>query len=151
MSSSLPYSTGSDTSREAAELNTTASTYRAHTLSLIEKSGKRGLCADEIAASMDYIPNIISTRLLELEEAGQIVRLAETTKTRSNRRAHLFVLPENVNGRATITGRKKTDKGGAASARYGTALNRIIDIKGDLFEVGLQQAKKIAQEALNNE
>ena len=95
----LPYQKHSETSRQAAEENTTAATLREKIFQMIKDSGQHGMIADEVRQRINKSSNSTIPRLVELNRAGRIVKLQETRKTRSNRNANVYVVPELVGDR----------------------------------------------------
>ena len=102
----LPYQKHSQTSKEAAEKNTTAANIRSDVLAIIINANFEGCISDEIADLMDKIPNMIASRLQELETAGLIVRMTKTRKTRSKRNANIYVGRNYLQGRETLKPKK---------------------------------------------
>lgn len=106
----LPYQKHSETSKQAAERNTTAANIRSEVLDIIINSHFEGCISDEIAEMMDKVPNIIASRLQELETAGLVVRLEATRKTRSKRNANIYVGRNYVEGRDTLAPKKSLNQ-----------------------------------------
>ena len=107
----LPYQKHSETSKRAAERNTTAANIRSEVLAIIINSHFEGCISDEIAEMMDKVPNMIASRLQELELAGFIIKLTETRKTRSNRNANVYVARNYIACRETLAPKKPVNRG----------------------------------------
>lgn len=99
----LPYQPHSQTSIDAARRKNNAGADRLIITELIHKSGTKGRTNDEISAILGKNSSFYSPRLIELERAGHIIKLKETRKTRSNRRANVYVCPLFTFRRETIT------------------------------------------------
>lgn len=87
----LPYQKHSETSIDAAMQNTTAHTIRNDALKLIMLAGVFGLIADEVAAKLKQVPNLIASRIKELEDQGHIIKTKLKRKTRRDRLAFIYV------------------------------------------------------------
>lgn len=99
---SLPYQSHSETSKEAAEKKTDAKIDRRIILEMIEAQGFSGLTNDEISARLGKNSSFYSPRLIELERSGDIAKLQETRKTRSNRNANVYVISRSAFHRPVI-------------------------------------------------
>ena len=98
----LPYQEHSETSKEAAEKKINAKDLRKAILNMIDCQGFSGLTNDEISMRLGKNSSFYSPRLIELERAGDIAKLQETRKTRSNRNANVYVVPRSVLSRPVI-------------------------------------------------
>jgi len=102
----LPYQSHSETSKEAAEKKTDAGADRKTILGMIINRGVHGRTNDEISERLGKNSSFYSPRLIELERDGDIVKLRQTRKTRSNRRANVYVYHNHVAGRPIIPVKK---------------------------------------------
>lgn len=94
--SNLPYQKHSETSREAAESNTTAEDYRNKILHMIRWEGEKGMTNDEISARFGKTDSYFSPRLIELERnMGVIYKTRMRRKTRSGKAANVYVAKEH--------------------------------------------------------
>lgn len=99
---SAPYQKHSETSREAAEKLYSAENLRAQILDEIRHRKADGRTGDELSEWFGLAPGTISARLIELERAGDIVRLDQTRKTQSNRKAYIYIAKEFVDNSMKI-------------------------------------------------
>jgi len=102
----LPYQRHSETSKEAAEKKTDAKDDRRTILGMIYAVKLDGLTNDEISLRMGRDSSFYSPRLIELERSGDIVKLKQTRKTRSNRNANVYVFRNCVVDREIIPVKK---------------------------------------------
>jgi len=103
----LPYQDHSETSKQAAEKKTDAKAERIIISQMIINQGIHGLTNDEISERKGKNSSFYSPRLIELERAGNIVKLKQTRLTRSNRKANIYVYHNYVAGRPIIPVKKE--------------------------------------------
>ena len=109
----------SETSRTAAEELSTGETQRKALLEDIDIHRASGRTGDELSEHFATAPGTISARLIELEDAGLVIKTAMKRKTRANRPAFVYVSKDFFKesmGRATV--RKKA----SADDKYKDAL-----------------------------
>ncbi len=87
----LPYQKHSQTSQDAAMKNTTSHVIRNEVLLWILSSNEKGMIADEVAEKLEMIPNMIASRIKELEDFGHIIKTKYKRKTRRDRQAFIYV------------------------------------------------------------
>jgi len=94
-----PYARGSDTSKEAAEsIEPASGTLRARVLGLIRANGTYGMTCDEVEAVSQLTHQTASARINELMRLGAIVDSGRRRKTRSHRKATVWVDKEHAHG-----------------------------------------------------
>lgn len=105
----LPYAgtsghSGSNASRERAETDDkggTTAKRQSQALELLTKFGSHGMTVVEFRNYMSFHHGQASSVLSVLHKGGRIARLADMRGAGEGRRCHVYVLPENVNGRET--------------------------------------------------
>ncbi len=151
MINNLPYQKHSKTSRNAAESNVTANAHRDKIYNLIKDSGFIGCISDHLAKDLKLVPNAVASRLGELEQDKKIVRLEDTRKTRSNRNANIYVLPEYVAGRNVLSPKEKNSLKEMQKEidRLRDALEKIANSKDWFIQSRPFDLVKIAKDALH--
>jgi hypothetical protein len=93
---SLPYVSGSETSEEAAEsMIPIAGTIRRKALDYIRSQGGHGSITEQMGIAIGLKDQTASPRVVELAQAGFILKTRRTRKTTSGRRAAVYVTPEH--------------------------------------------------------
>lgn len=87
----LAHQKHSETSREAAQTNSTAASYRKEIERLIMSRNTNGMTNDEISAYYQKTGSYFSPRLIELQRSGAIIKLTATRITRGGKRANVYV------------------------------------------------------------
>ena len=146
----LKYQKHSETSKQAAQKNTKAGSMREKCFKLIEKSEGSGMISDEIAHVLIEPPNMIASRLGELEAQKRIIKLKETRKTRKNCDANVYVLPEYTRDRLTLEPKRPTDSASLKkeNEKLRKALTFIANSKPWYIEKSSYSIIEIAKKAL---
>jgi len=86
----LPYQKHSETSKEAAEDNTTSLSVRGKIFGILVQADRRGVIADELKPMFPESARV-QTRLKELCDLGQVVKLDKTRETSYGRNANIYI------------------------------------------------------------
>jgi hypothetical protein len=86
---SVPYASGSDTSREAAE-SIDAARLRREVLGAFQQAGPKGLTSDEAAKMIGESVLAVRPRTTELFQHGYLIPTGEKRENRSGRRARVL-------------------------------------------------------------
>lgn len=133
----LPYQSHSETSKEAAEKKTDAGADRKKILNMIRAKENFGLTNDQISERLGHDSSFYSPRLIELERAGDIVKLTFTRHTRKKRQANIYVCSEFRYGREIIPVKQETidepinkkDKLAIMRLLHETKINRTASLR----------------------
>lgn len=95
----VPYARGSDTSKDAAEsVEHATGTLRARVLGFIKRSGEYGMTCDEIELLSGLVHQTASARVNELCKLDVIIDSGRRRKTRSGRKATVWVARQEHHG-----------------------------------------------------
>lgn len=79
-----------------------AKSQRARLLELTDQAGPRGLVHTEADDLLGWAGGTANRRYVELHDAGRVARLTERRETKHGAKAHLYVTPRHVAGRALV-------------------------------------------------
>jgi hypothetical protein len=125
-----PYARGSDTSKEAAEsVEPCSGTLRGVVLEQIAKFGTYGMTCDEAEVATGLTHQTCSARVNELMRLGAIVDSGRRRKTRSKRRATVWVaqhvLDREETGRGGQRTGQRTEQGTEATETEGAGRDAV--------------------------
>jgi DNA-binding MarR family transcriptional regulator len=150
----LFYQKHSDTSRAAAETNTTANMQRIKIYEYIFNKDAYGATGDELSEYFNIVPGTISARLRDLECDGVIVKTLNRRKTRFEKMATVYVSKDIAEKRniQTESGKKESDLKSLQdeNARMRLALLEILNFRRkNNVSINDIEAQRIAKKGLN--